>query len=102
MTQPLFILQYLVSAVYILEGTAIFGIIMIFFSFITTSINYVLLYYSYQQIKQSAEKHFKVSVLRDGELKTVDKVDLVCGDIYVPDHEIPCDSILIEGELFID
>jgi magnesium-transporting ATPase (P-type) len=102
MTQPFFIFQYFVSAVYILEGVAIFGILMIIFGFLTTSINYVLLYRSYQQIKETAEKHFQVTVLRDGELKTVDNVDLVCGDIYVPDHEIPCDSILMAGELFID
>jgi cation-transporting P-type ATPase 13A2 len=102
MTQPFFILQYLVSAVYILESVTIFAIFMIFFGFLTTSINYVLLYYSYQQIKQSAEKHFQVTVIRGGEVKTVDKVDLVCGDIYVPNHEIPCDSILMEGEVFID
>ena len=51
MTQPFFIFQYLVSVVYILENVAIFGILMIAFGFITTSINYILLYRSYQQIK---------------------------------------------------
>jgi hypothetical protein len=51
MTQPFFIFQYLVSVVYILENVAIFGVLMIAFGFITTSINYVLLYRSYQQIK---------------------------------------------------
>jgi magnesium-transporting ATPase (P-type) len=102
MTQPFFIFQYFVSVVYILESVAALGILMVVFSFVTTSINYVLLYRSYLQIKETAEKHFQVTVIRDGGLKTVGNVDLVCGDIYVPDHEIPCDSILIEGELFID
>lgn len=51
MTKPFFIFQYLVSVVYILENAAIFGILMIAFGFITTSINYILLYRSYKQIK---------------------------------------------------
>lgn len=102
MVQPFFIFQYIVSAVYILENVAIFGILTIIFGFITTSINYILLYRSYKQIKQSAERHFQVAVLRGGELKTVDNVDLVCGDIYVPGNEIPCDSIIMNGELFVD
>jgi hypothetical protein len=58
MTQPFFIFQYLVSIVYILENVAIFGVLMIVFGFITTSINYVLLYRSYQQIKETAEKQY--------------------------------------------
>ena len=58
MTQPFFIFQYLVSIVYILENVAIFGVLMIVFGFITTSINYVLLYRSYQKIKETAEKLF--------------------------------------------
>jgi magnesium-transporting ATPase (P-type) len=84
MTQPFFIFQYLVSVVYILENVAIFGILMIAFGFITTSINYALLYRSYQQIKETAEKHFPVTVLRNGTFTTVENVDLVCGDVYVP------------------
>lgn len=59
-------MQYLVSAVYIMENVAIFSILMIVFGFITTSANYVLLYRSYQRIKESAERHFHVIVLRDG------------------------------------
>lgn len=58
MTQPFFIFQYLVSIVYILENVAIFGVLMIVFGFVTTSINYVLLYRSYQKIKETAEKQF--------------------------------------------
>ena len=102
MTQPFFIFQYLVSIVYILENVAVFGILMIVFGFITTSINYVLLYRSYQQIKETAEKEFEVTVLRNGRMQTIHNVDLVCGDLYVPNGEIPCDSILLAGELFID
>lgn len=29
-------------------------------------------------------------------------VDLVCGDLYVPHGEIPCDSIILAGDLFMD
>lgn len=102
MTQPFFIFQYFISAVYILESVAIFGILMIFFSWLTTTINYVLLRRSYNQIKETAEKEFPVKVLRTGVLYTIKNVDLVPGDIYEPDEEVPCDSIVVRGELFVD
>lgn len=84
MTKPFFIFQYLVSLVYILENVAIFGVLMIIFGFITTSINYILLVRSYGKIKETAEKEFEVTVLRNKKLQTIMNVDLVCGDLYVP------------------
>jgi hypothetical protein len=58
MTQPFFIFQYLVSFVYILENVAIFGVLMMAFGFITTSVNYILLVRAYGKIKETAEKQF--------------------------------------------
>ena len=29
-------------------------------------------------------------------------VNLVPGDLYVPKGEVPCDSIIVDGELFVD
>lgn len=84
MTQPFFIFQYLVSLVYILENVAIFGVLMIVFSFITTTINYILLYRSYGKIKETAEKQFKVTVLRNKVFEEIQNIDLVSGDLYVP------------------
>ena len=46
--------------------------IMIFFGFFTTSINYILLLRSYKKIKETAEKEFKVKVLRDGAFMEID------------------------------
>ena len=51
MTQPFFIFQYFVSIVYILESLVLFGVLMIFFSWLTTTINYFLLRRSYNKIK---------------------------------------------------
>ena len=84
MTKPFFIFQYLVSLVYILENVAIFGVLMIIFGFITTSINYILLVRSYGKIKETAEKEIEVTVLRNKKFQTIMNVDLVCGDLYVP------------------
>ncbi len=102
MTTPFFIFQYLVSLIYILENVAIFGILMIVFGLITTSVNYVLLKRSYNKIKQTAEKLFKVKVFRNGIYQQIDNIDIVPGDLYEPSDEIPCDSIVVKGELFVD
>ena len=102
MTKPFFIFQYIVSAIFILKSIVLFGITMIGFAFVTTSINYVLTKRSYNKIKETAEKIFTVKVLRDGQFKEIDNVDIVPGDLYEPSGEIPCDSIVLRGELFVD
>lgn len=66
MTKPFFIFQYIVSAIFILKSIVLFGITMIGFAFITTSINYVLTKRSYNKIKETAEKVFTVRVMREG------------------------------------
>ncbi len=43
-----------------------------------------------------------MSVLRDGGYSEVLNIELVPGDIYVPSEEIPCDSIVVRGEMFVD
>lgn len=102
MTQPLYIFQYFVSLVYALESFYLFALLMIFFGFATTTVNYILLRRSYNKIKETAEKRFDVKVLRDGRFTQVENTDLVPGDIYVPSEEIPCDSIVVRGEMFVD
>jgi len=97
MTQPLFLFQYIVSLIYILESFVYFAFIMIFFGFATTTINYILLLRSYKKIKETAEKRFNLKVLRNGGLVEIVNFDLVPGDIYVPCDEIPCDSIVLKG-----
>ena len=56
MTKPFFILQYVSSVIWILESLTIFGVVLLAFSALTTTINYILLYFSYQKIKQKVEK----------------------------------------------
>lgn len=80
----------------------LFGVLMVFFSWLTTTINYFLLRRSYNKIKETAEKEFLVKVLRDGIFYDIKNVDLVPGDLYQPNGEIPCDSIIVQGELFVD
>lgn len=75
---------------------------MIVFGLITTSVNYILLKRSYNKIKETAEKMFKVKVLRNGIYEEINNIDIVPGDIYEPGDEIPCDSIVIKGEMFVD
>jgi cation-transporting P-type ATPase 13A2 len=102
MTQPLFLFQYFVALIYLLESFPLFALIMISFGFVTTTINYILLLRSYRKIKETAEKLFKVQVLRDGAFIEIDNVEMVPGDVYIPCQEIPCDSIVMRGELFVD
>jgi cation-transporting P-type ATPase 13A2 len=102
MTQPFFIFQYFVSTIYILESLVLFGVLMIFFSWLTTTVNYILLRRSYNQIKETAEKEYPVTVLRNGNFYEIINTDLVPGDLYVPKGEVPCDSIIVNGELFVN
>lgn len=44
---------------------------MIFFGLVTTTVNYILLRRSYNEIKKTAEKQFKVKVLREGTYSEV-------------------------------
>ena len=41
-------------------------------------------------------------MLRNGIEYDIMNVHLVPGDLYVPKGEVPCDSIIVEGELFVD
>ena len=84
MTQPLFLFQYFVSLIYFLEGFLSFALIMVLFGFLTTTINYVLLTFSYKKIKETAEKMFLVRVLRDGAFVEIENLRMVPGDIFVP------------------
>jgi magnesium-transporting ATPase (P-type) len=84
MTKPFFIFQYLCSLIYILESVAVFGVLMIVFSFITTSINYALLYFSYKKIKKIAEKTYNVRVLRNNKYHVILNTQLVPGDLFEP------------------
>ena len=69
MTKPFFIFQYVVSIVYILKKSTIFGILLMVFSWLTTSINYYLLWRSYNKVKETAEKEFPVTVIRSGAVQ---------------------------------
>jgi magnesium-transporting ATPase (P-type) len=55
---------------------------MVIFSWLTTTINYVLLRRSYKQIKATAEKEFPVRVLRSGAFLETVNTELVPGDLY--------------------
>ena len=41
-------------------------------------------------------------MLRNGVYQSIDNVDIVPGDLYEPAEEVPCDSIVVKGELFVD
>jgi|688.fasta_scaffold441650_2 magnesium-transporting ATPase (P-type) len=70
---------------------------MVFFGFLTTSVNFILLRISYNKIKETAEKQFKVKVLRNSRFEEINNIDMVPGDLYEPSEEIPCDSIIVRG-----
>jgi len=43
-----------------------------------------------------------VQVLRNGTLQHVQNTNLVPGDLFVPSQELPCDAIVVRGDLFVD
>lgn len=71
-------------------------------SLITTTVNYILLRMSFQKIKEIAESSVDVRVLRDGKKITVNSTELVPGDMFEPDEVIPCDCILLRGEIYVN
>ena len=95
--KPFFLLQYLVCIAFIIQGLAIFAILNLFFSVLTTTINYVYSYLSYKKIKDMAEKEVTVRVLRDRKMIEILNHDLVPGDLLDPEGEIPCDCLLLRG-----
>ena len=97
-----FIMQYVVCATFILERNYQFTGIMLGFSLITTIINYVLLRLSYKKIQEIADKTHLMEVLREGQKLLVDSSELVPGDLFYPKDVIPCDCILISGEVYVN
>lgn len=43
-----------------------------------------------------------MKVIRDGKIKEILRRELVPGDIYLIEEEIPCDSIIIKGSAFVN
>lgn len=102
LTGPFFLLQYIVCIAYIIENITTFAIFSLCFSFVTTTINYILVYLSYKKIKDMAEKTITVRVLRNGEFVEMQSDQLVPGDLIDPLEEIMCDCILMTGEIYVN
>lgn len=49
-------MQYIICVVMILEKYEVFAALMVGASLLTTSINYILLYFNFKKIKKIAEK----------------------------------------------
>lgn len=43
-----------------------------------------------------------VKVVRNGKVVEVESPELVPGDIFEPEGEIPCDCVLVEGEVYMN
>jgi cation-transporting ATPase 13A2 len=79
-----------------------FAGIMIGMSLITTTINYIMLRLSFVKIKEIAEHSVEIRVVRDGQKQTINSTELVPGDIFEPDEVIPCDCVLLKGEIYVN
>lgn len=75
---------------------------MLGFSLVTTIINYVMLRLSYKKIQEIADKTHLIEVLRGGQKQLVDSSELVPGDLFFPKDVIPCDCVLIRGEVYVN
>ena len=102
LTTPFFLLQYLFCFVYFIQGYAPFSAALLFFSVVTTTINYIMLYVSYSRIKAMAERQVKVKVIRDKKVQEINCVDLVPGDVFQPKNEIPCDALVLSGDVYVN
>lgn len=100
--KPFFLLQYIVCVALIVETLITFAVIVLAFSLVTTTINYILTYRSIKKIKDMAEKMVRVRVLRNSNFIEVDSNMLVPGDLIDPAGEIMCDCILVKGEIYVN
>ena len=101
MTNPFYIIQYVFCGAYFYTDYKDFGIILLIFITITTIINYVLLYRSYRKIKDIAEREINVEVIRGRKIVTINSNELVPGDVYIPDKEVVCDALVLQGDAFV-
>ena len=84
LTTPFFLLQYIFCIIFILENFIPFAVALLTFSFIGITINYIMLYISFDKIKMMAERKIIITVLRNGQKMKIDSVDLVPGDVFEP------------------
>ena len=99
---PFYILQYIVCATYFVQKLYTFSISLLVFTFVSTTINYLLLYYSYWKIAKLAEKDIRVRVKKNSTFIEVYSSDLVPGDVIEPSDEMPCDCLLVAGSVFVN
>ena len=71
LTTPFFLLQYIFCIIFVIQNYLPFSIALLFFSFTAATINYIMLYISYNKIKEMAEKTIYVNVLRDGKMREI-------------------------------
>ena len=102
LTQPFFLVQYFIVLLLILEKLELFGILMLGSTIVTVTINYIMLYLSYAKIKAIAEKESETVVVRNGEKITINSNEIVPGDLFVPKEDLPCDCILVSGEVYVN
>ena len=94
-------MQYFIFVLYLWQNLLVYGILMLGSNFVVSSINYLLIRTSFKKIKEIAEKTHTITVLRGGVAAIVDSSALVPGDIYYPQECIPCDSIVVQRNLFV-
>lgn len=49
-----------------------------------------------------AERNMKVKVVRNGQIEVINDTLLVPGDIYIPEGEIAADSLVVDGNLYVN
>jgi P-type E1-E2 ATPase len=102
LTEPLFMLQYLMFWVWLVQKLYWTTIGNFSFCWAVISINYGILVYNYVKIKKIAEKEYRVKVMRDGRVVEISNLDIVPGDILEINKDIPCDCVLIKGDVLVN
>jgi cation-transporting P-type ATPase 13A2 len=102
MTEPLFLLQYFIFCVWLIQKLYVNTIANFAFCLAVNTVNYIIQYYNYCKIRQMAEKEFRITVLRDQQFQEVPNSQIVPGDIYQIHQHIPCDSLVLSGDVMVN
>jgi magnesium-transporting ATPase (P-type) len=98
---PLFIYLLLCASANILEGLT-HGIVLVGLTITSIMVRELIRSRAEQLTLSEGWQNSQVKVIRDGGVVDIERGNLAPGDLFFPSDCIPCDAILLKGEISVD